>query len=321
VVVLVGYDGMQSLDLVGPAEVFSVADQAPGERVGYRLVIASPDGKPITTNSGLRLAADVALPEISGEVDTVLVAGGLTFDSPYEPTELADQLKGIAGRARRVGSVCTGTFILAAAGLLDGRSATTHWVRCAQLARRYPQINVEPDRIFVRDGNVYTSAGVTAGMDLALALVEQDHGAELARKVARMLVLFLQRPGGQSQFSARLAHPIPSGSALRPVLDAIVAEPAEDHRVTTLATAAGISDRHLTRLFLHQTGTTPARFVEQVRVEAARELLERTTLPVETVATRSGFGSYETMRRAFGRVIGIGPGDYRQRFRCTEMVS
>jgi transcriptional regulator GlxA family with amidase domain len=227
-------------------------------------------------------------------------------------------LQRVAAGARRTCSVCTGAFLLASAGLLDGRAATTHWAFCAELARCHPRVCVEPDRIFVRDGTIMTSAGSTAGMDLTLALIEEDHGPDVARTVARWTVMFLQRPGGQSQFSERLALPGTIASPIRLVLDAIVAQPAADHRLAQLAKCAAISERHLRRMFVDQTGTTPARFVERVRVEAARERLERTATPIETVAASCGFGSPETMRRAFLRVLGVGPSDYRARFRSTD---
>jgi transcriptional regulator GlxA family with amidase domain len=231
---------------------------------------------------------------------------------------LASGLRRVSAGARRTCSVCTGAFLLAGAGLLDGKSATTHWAFCGELARRHPRVGVEPDRIFVRDGATMTSAGSTAGLDLTLALIEADHGADVARTVARWTVMFLQRPGGQSQFSARLALPGTIASPVRQILDAIVAEPAGDHRLAQLARRAAISERHLRRVFADQTGTTPARFVERIRVEAAREQLESTTAPIETVASACGFGSPETMRRAFLRVLGVGPSDYRARFRSTE---
>lgn len=320
-VVLVVFDGMQTLDAVGPAEVFSTASKLRGG--GYRLLVASPTGEPIRTDSGLTLGADAALLDVTDgadEADTLIVAGGIGTWQASQDRAVLDGIRRLAESARRVCSVCTGAFLLASCGLLAGRRATTHWSACGYLASEYPDIAVEPDRIFVRDGTVFTSAGVTAGIDLALALVEADHGAELAREVARWLVMFLQRPGGQSQFSARLDHPVPRDSLLRPVLDAVAADPAADHRTPRLAARAGVSERHLTRLFAEQAGTTPARFVERARVEAARELLESTDFGVRVVADRSGFGSEETMRRAFLRVLGVSPAGYRARFRCTPLM-
>lgn len=317
-VLVVVYDGVQLLDAVGPAEVFSTATKLRGGS-GYELLVVSPDGADIRSDSGLRLGVDGALHEVRREIDTLVVAGGLGAFAAAESEELVAGLRPLVERTRRVCSVCTGALILGAGGWLAGRAATTHWMACTELARRHPDVRVEPDRIFVRDGSVYTSAGVTAGMDLALALLEDDHGADLARAVARALVLLLQRPGGQSQFSARLDHPVPPVSPLRPVLDAVIADPSADHRLPSMAVRAAVSERHLTRLFVEHTGTTPARFVERIRVEAARDLLERGSMPIEAVSTRIGFGRGETMRRAFLRVLGVAPSDYRDRFRGTAL--
>jgi transcriptional regulator GlxA family with amidase domain len=318
VVVHVAYPGAAILDLVGPAEVFAAANRFADSGPSYVQLVASVDGAPITGQSGLRVEVDVRLSSVIGRIDTLRVAAGLTYTDAMRSQELLAGVRRIASRARRVGSTCVGAFVLAAAGLLNGRRATTHWAFCEELGRDFPEITVEPDRIYVRDGNVFTSAGVTAGMDLALALVEADHGVEVARAVARWLVLFMQRPGGQSQFSERLAHPIQSDSALRAVCDEIVADPSGDHSVPSLAERAALSERHLARLFIAETGTTPARFVERARVEAARDLLESARASVETVAEQAGFGSAETMRRAFLRVLGVGPADYRARFGLTH---
>jgi transcriptional regulator GlxA family with amidase domain len=318
-VIFVAYPGVSVLDVVGPAEVFTAANWITRSGSSYRLLVASEDGEPIAGNSGLRLDVDGSLSSIKGRVDTVLISGGLTYVEAMRSDELLAEVSRIAGRARRVGSICTGALVLAATGLLDGRTATTHWAFCDDLARDFPEITVEPDRIFVRDGNVFTSAGVTAGMDLALALVEADHGIEVARKVARWLVIFVQRPGGQSQFSERLAHAVPLDSAVRAVLDEIAADPSGDHSVPRLAERAALSERHFARVFIAETGTTPARFVERARVEAARDLLDAGHMPVDTVADEVGFGSAETMRRAFLRVLGVGPADYRARFGARQL--
>lgn len=311
-VVLVAYPGVQALDIVGSAEVLAGADRVVGGRA-YALTIATPDGRSARSDAGLRLEADCALGEIDPPLDTLMIAGGWSYRSAMQDAALISELRRLARRSRRVASVCTGAFILAKAGLLAGRRATTHWAYCRELADEFPAVRVEPDRIYVRDKPIITSAGVTAGMDLALALVQEDHGDEPARQVARWLVMFIHRPGGQSQFSERLAHPVSASSPLRAALDAIVAHPAADHRLAVLADRCGLSDRHFRRLFVQTTGTTPGHFVERVRVEAARDLLEG-GLPVSTAASRSGFGSPETMRRSFLRVIGVGPADYRARF-------
>jgi len=311
-IALVAYPGLQPLDIVGPAEVFAGANRAVGSQA-YALIIATPDGGSARSDTGLRLEADCALGEIDPPLDTLVVAGGWSYRDAMNDAVLLSEVRRLARCSRRVASVCTGAFILAEAGLLDGCRATTHWAYCRELAAGFSAVRVEPDRIYVRDGRITTSAGVTAGMDLALALVQQDHGDEVARRVARWLVMFIHRPGGQSQFSERLAYPVSASSPLRAALDAIVADPAADHRLAVLAARCDLSDRHFRRLFVHTTGTTPGRFVQRVRVEAARDLLEG-GLPVSTAASRSGFASAETMRRSFLRVTGVGPADYRTRF-------
>jgi transcriptional regulator GlxA family with amidase domain len=317
-VVLVAFEGVQLLDVIGPSDILDAATRLLGGNGGYRMLVATPDGQPVRGSGGLRLSADLALGQVRRRgVDTVVVGGGLQIDDVLGDPRLAPALKRIAPGARRTCSVCAGAFLLAEAGLLDGKAATTHWAFCEELARRHPNVRVEPDRIFVRDGRISTSAGMTAGMDLALALVEEDHGPEIARTVARWTVMFLQRPGGQSQFSERLALPAGVATPIRETLDRIAADPAGDHRLPQLAQRASLSERHLRRLFAEQTGTTPARFTERVRVEAARDLLADTTSPIDTVASGCGFGSAETMRRAFLRVLGVGPADYRARFRTS----
>jgi transcriptional regulator GlxA family with amidase domain len=317
-VVLVAFDGVQLLDIVGPSDVLDAATQLLGGKGGYRMLIATPDGQPVRGSAGVRLGADISLGQVRRRgVDTVIVGGGLQIDRFLADPRLVPAVRRLAAGARRTCSVCTGAFVLAEAGLLEDRAATTHWAFCEQLARRHPGVRVEPDRIFVRDGPVATSAGLTAGMDLALALIEEDHGPEMARTVARWTVMFLQRPGGQSQFSERLDLPAGVAAPVREILDAIVAEPAGDHRLPQLARRASLSERHLRRLFSEQTGTTPARFTERVRVEAAREQLEDGAGTVDAIAARCGFGSTETMRRAFLRVLGVGPAEYRTRFRSA----
>ena len=316
---LVIFDGMQLLNVLGPAEVFDAANSVLGDRPGYRVLVASGDGRAVRSAPGLRIATDAALPHVKARgLDTLIVAGGMNIHEVRSDPRLLGELRRLSAGARRTCSVCTGAFILAEAGLLDGRRATTHWAFCAELAHSYPQVSVEPDRIFVRDGTTTTSAGASAGIDLALALVQEDHGADVARTVARWLVVFLQRPGGQSQFSERLSVPTTTNSHVRMLLDAIAADPAADHRQARLARRVSLSERHLRRVFLEQTRTTPARFVERVRVETARAMLDHGSATIESVAKRSGFGSPETMRRAFMRVIGIGPADYRERFQRTD---
>jgi transcriptional regulator GlxA family with amidase domain len=311
-VVIVSYPGATLLDVVGPSEVFWVATRA-GADPGYELVVASLDGGPAPASSGLVLDT-VRLSTVRGPIDTLMVVGGLPARRPDHERRLPAAIARMAPRCRRVASVCTGAFLLAEAGVLDGRRATSHWAWCESLARRYPAVHVESDRIFVRDGDVWTSAGITAGMDLALALVEDDHGPELAREVARWLVLFVQRPGGQTQFSARLDVPVPHRADVRGVLDAIAADPGADHSVTTVARRAGMSERHLARVFRAETGTTVAQHVERVRVEAARHLLESSDSGLDAIARRCGFGTVETFHRSFKRRTGITPGEHRARF-------
>jgi transcriptional regulator GlxA family with amidase domain len=317
-VVFVAFDGIQLLDLVGPAEVLDAATRLLPDDGGYQVAVASRGGRAVRAASGLRLSADLALHHVRGRgLDTLIVPGALGVDAALADQRLIADVGRLAAGARRTCSVCTGAFVLAACGLLDGRSATTHWAFGDELRRRHPTVRLEPDRIFVRDGAITTSAGVTAGIDLALALVEEDHGPELARTVARWIVAFLQRPGGQAQFSERLILPAGVGSPVRTVLDRVAADPAGDHRQAQLARHAAVSERHLRRLFAQQAQTTPARFVERIRVEAARNLLETTTASIEEIARRSGFGSSETMRRSFHRTLGTTPAEYRSRFHVS----
>ena len=312
VVVIVVFDGMKLLDVAGPAEVFAEANRF---GASYRLVIASVDGEDVTTSIGTRFAVSARIGSVKS-ADTALVSGGDDLiGRPIDPA-LVDALKTLRPRARRMASICTGSFVLAQAGLLDGRRATTHWRHTRLLARAYPAITVEPDAIFVRDGDVYTSAGVSAGIDLALALVEDDYGVDLVRDVARSLVVFLKRAGGQSQFSALVEAYPPPRSQLRAVTDAIAANPAGDHSVKRLAARASLSTRQLTRLFQTELGTTPARYVETIRIDSARAALDAGRSVAET-AELAGFGSAETLRRVFVTELGISPRAYRERFRST----
>jgi transcriptional regulator GlxA family with amidase domain len=312
-VVLVVFPGLQSLDLTGPMEVFDVANREAGGPA-YRLQVASLDAGPVRTSSGLDVCAQVALRDLDGPIDTLVVVGG---DGTYQAVvddQLIAQVARLAPLARRVTSVCSGAFVLARAGLLDGRRATTHWTVCDLLADSFPQVEVDPDPIFVRDGDVYTSAGVTAGMDLALALVEDDLGRDVALAVARHLVLFLRRPANQSQFSAQLAAQMADRDGLRDAQRHVIDHPESDCSVAALARIAAMSERHFARCFTEEVGVTPARFVERIRVETARRLLEDTDEGVEGIAARAGFGTAETMRRTFLRVLRTSPTAYRTRF-------
>jgi transcriptional regulator GlxA family with amidase domain len=279
--------------------------------------LATMDGLPCPTSSGLVLMPDAAVREVRGKVDTLLVAGGAGTPEAMRDPKLLIGIARLARNARRITSVCSGAFLLAEVGLLDGKRATTHWSACDIFARRYPTIDVDPDPIYTRDGNIWTSAGVTAGMDLALALVEDDLGRDTALAIARRLVLFLRRPGNQSQFSAQLAAQTADRDGLRQVQRWIADHPDDDLSVTALSRRAGMSERHFARSFRDEIGVTPARYVEQVRIEAARRLLEETDEGVDAVARRCGFGTSETLRRSFLRLLHLSPAEYRRRFRTA----
>ncbi|WP_296370915.1 GlxA family transcriptional regulator [Pseudonocardia sp.] len=311
---IVVFDGVKLLDVAGPSEVFSEANRMGAD---YGLTLCAVGGGAVSASTGMTIPVDADATDPGLRFDTLLVMGGDVFPGrPVDPP-LRDAVRDVAARSGRVCSVCTGTFILAAAGLLDGRRATTHWRHTGVLSRGYPKITVEPDAIFVRDGGTFSSAGVTAGIDLALALLEDDHGEQLARQVAQSLVVFLQRPGGQSQFSPTLSGPRPRTPALRSVFDAVAADPADDHSTPRLAARAALSPRHLTRLFRDELGTTPARYVESVRFDAAKSALESGHTVTE-VAERVGYGSPETLRRAFVARLGVSPSAYQQRFRSAQ---
>jgi len=313
-VTVLAFPGVQAIDVFGPIEVFSAADRLAGGGA-YEIELVAGRRGAIDTSSGVRVLADRTASAVRGPLDTLIVAGGEGVSAALGDRRLIRWLAGAAARSRRLCSVCTGAFLLAEAGLLDGRRATTHWAACEELARRYGEVAVEPDPIFVRDGNVATSAGVTAGIDLALALVEEDLDPELARQVARWLVLFLRRPGDQAQFSGALEAPVAERPALRELQDWIPGHLAEDLSVAALAERAAMSPRNFARAFRRELGATPASYVERLRVELARSHLESSDLPIEVVATQCGFGTVETLRRAFQRRVGTSPGQYRERFR------
>ena len=312
------FPGVQSLDLTGPLEVFTGAQQLievthRPER-GYETTVLSADGASLRTSSALTVTPDVALHDAPAEIDTLIVAGGAGHAAAAADPRLVEWIARTASTARRTASVCTGAFLLARAGLLDGRTATTHWASAGELARVHPQVRVDPQPIYLRDGRIWTSAGVTAGMDLALALIEEDLDRQAALTIARHLVLFLRRPGNQSQFSATLAAQQPERRPLREVQRLALENPAEDLSVEAMAAVAHMSPRHFARAFRAETGVTPARYVERVRLEAARRRLEDTAEPVAAVAAACGFGTSETMRRAFLRALGVAPAEYRRRF-------
>jgi transcriptional regulator GlxA family with amidase domain len=309
-IVFAVYTGITALDLVGPHEVLGAAG-------GYDLTVAAIEPGPVRSTRGPDLVAARGLGSIRGPVDTVIVIGGEGARDAAADPALVREVRRIAGRARRVASVCTGAFVLAAAGLLDGKRATTHWASCDALAREYPAVSVDPEPIFVRDDAVWTSAGVTAGMDLALALVADDHGRDHALAVARWLVMYVQRPGGQAQFSAQVATQAAARDPLRELQAWITEHPDDDHSVQRLAARVAMSPRHFARVFRAEVGCTPAAYVESTRVEVARRLLETTSYAVDDVARAAGFGTPETLRRAFARRVGASPTDYRERFALT----
>jgi transcriptional regulator GlxA family with amidase domain len=318
-VAILVYPGVQSLDVTGPLEVFAGAAQlielAARTEPGYEIRIVSADGAPLRCSSGLTLIPDLRLSDAPTELDTLIVAGGSGHREAAADNTILEWIKRTASRSRRTASVCTGAFLLARAGLLDGRRATTHWASADELARLHPQVHVDAEPIFLRDGPIWTSAGVSSGMDLALALVEEDLDREAALTIARHLVLFLRRPGNQSQFSATLAAQQPEREPLREVQRRVIEDIAAPHTVEAMAAAANMSARHFARAFRAETGLTPARYVERVRLEAARRRLEETAEPVAALAASCGFGTAETMRRSFLRALGVGPAEYRRRFR------
>lgn len=344
-IVLVTYPDIQPLDLVGPAEVFGVASDvvhgqrsadsagdSPGEHVEfwnlkdddqeqrpYEVEVVAEKVEPLVTRTGgYSILPGQRLTDLQGPIDTLIVSGGVGAFEASKSEALVEWIGQAAGRSRRVASVCTGAMLLAAAGLLDGHRATTHWAICSEMARRYPEVEVDSDPIFIEDRGVWTSAGVTAGMDLSLAMVAEDFGEQVALDVARWMVLFLRRPGGQAQFSSHVSSP-----AVRPGLRGLqlwMADHLEaDLRVEALADRALMSPRNFARAFRKETGMTPASYVEMLRVERARQLLEGPSQPIEQIAISCGFGTPETMRRAFSRRLGVSPAGYRERFR-RELV-
>ncbi|MDT5339247.1 MAG: hypothetical protein QOD90_4752 [Mycobacterium sp.] len=317
-VVLVGFQGVQALDLVGPFEVFTgatlcLAGEGRGDD-GYEVTIAAANGKSISTGTGLEIVAS-PLPDPRRSVDTVVLPGGFGTDAARRDEDLIAWIQAVSENARRVVSVCTGAFLAAQAGLLDGCRATTHWAFANQLASEFPAVTVDPEPIFLRSSpKTWTAAGVTAGIDLGLSLVEDDYGTDVAQTVARWLVLYLRRPGGQTQFAAPVWMPRARRAPIRTVQEAIEGEPGGAHSVPDLARRAAMSARHFTRVFTDEVGEAPGAYVERVRTEAARRQLEETDDTVTVIAGRCGFGTAETMRRNFVRRMGISPDQYRKSF-------
>jgi transcriptional regulator GlxA family with amidase domain len=334
-IIILAVPDSEALDVVGPYEVFASAQRAlsdpsslPPRAAGIARATRSRDyapqiaavggtGKPLVTEAGISIVPHVSLERLAASnlaIDTFIVAGGAGARRSVADRALLKLVRRVAGRSRRVASVCTGAFVLAAAGLLDGKRATTHWAFCDALAQQFPGVTVEREPIYVREGGVWTSAGVTAGIDLALAMVEEDHGRELALLLARWLVVFVRRSGGQAQFSAQLLAQTAERDALRELQSFILEHPEQVLDVPSLARRAAMSVRHFSRSFRAETGVSPAAYVERVRVETARRLLESSQNAVEQIATRAGFGTPEALRRAFARRVGVSPREYRARF-------
>lgn len=306
------FDGVKTLDYVGPAEVFIEANQ----RVdAYDVVLLSPDGNDVETSIGTRMSVHAAAVG-SGDFDTVVIPGSERHPRDFVTAEVLGAARSLASRTRRLASICSGAFVLAALGEFRGRRATTHWKFADDLAKRYPDIRVEPDAIFVRDGDVYSSAGVAAGIDLALALVEDDHGPEVARQAAQLLLVYMQRSGGQSQFSAPLRSPAPQTRLVRDIVTLIERDPAHPFTLHELAAHANISVRHLTRLFRDELDSSPTEYIAELRYDAARVCLEAGSTVTEA-AIHAGFSSAEALRRAFVTRLGISPSKYQKHFRTT----
>jgi transcriptional regulator GlxA family with amidase domain len=318
-IAIVAFDGAEVIDLTGPMEVFALASLGI-QRAGianenvYPIQVLAKEPGLVTTSSGLKIHAEGAYGDLRDDIDTLLIPGAPDVTAILSDPALQDWVFAMSGRVRRLVSVCTGAFLLARTGLLDGRCATTHWAYCDRLAADYPRVGVESDRIFLRDGPISTSGGITSGIDLALSLLEEDWGREMALGIARMMVVFLRRPGGQSQFSGYLVSEATNHPDLRKLQVWIMEHPAEDLRIEVLAERMAMSPRNFARVFQAETGMTPAKFVEKARIDAARHFLGSSEHRVETVAVVSGFGDAERMRRAFIRNLGINPHDYRARF-------
>ncbi|MEV6205803.1 helix-turn-helix domain-containing protein [Kitasatospora sp. NPDC051914] len=325
-VVVVAFPGVELLDVTGPTEVFSVATRLLGpDRPGYRVEIAAAAAGELRTSAGVRLVADVALDEAVDGVDTLLVAGAMDLsagrvEAVVDPV-VTEWLPLAAPQARRVAGLCAGAHLLAAAGVLDGLPATTHWLTAGQLAADHPSVDVDPDPIFVRSGRVWTCAGVTAVLDLALAMVAEDHGQALALEVARALVMYVKRPGGQSQFSVPLSLQAPADDRIDALRLWIQDHLAEDLPAQVLPDRLNLSVRHFSRLFRRRTGRTPADYLEAVRLEAARRLLEESDRSLPAIAAGTGLGSVETLHRVFRNRLGTTPAEYRRRFRSPDATA
>jgi transcriptional regulator GlxA family with amidase domain len=308
------YPGVQMLEVSGPLDVFSEAAQLSGRPDAYQFELIAVDEGMIRASNGMLLQPTCTIDSLPRDIDTLLVAGGPSILAQEKNAHLMHWLVRQADMVRRLGSICSGALLLAAAGLLEQRSVTTHWSISSQLARRFPSTKVEQDRIYIRDGSIYTSAGVSAGMDLALALVEEDMGSEIALQVARRLLMYLKRPGGQSQFAEQPSASVAERSAIRAVQEWVSENLGKDLSVERLAERAAMSVRNFSRLFKADTGMTPATFVEDARLAAARRILEASPAPMKRVADWAGFPDPSSLRRAFVRRLGVTPSDYRKQF-------
>lgn len=319
-IVMLAFPQCELIDVTGPLSVFSFANIVLSQ-IGlskeplYDLTVAAERQGPVKTFCKVSIHADQAFDSLTDGIDTLLIAGGLNVDEAVHDTRMRQWLRKMAPKTRRVGSICTGAFVLAESGLLDDRSATTHWSFCNKLAEQYRKIRVDHEKIFVRDGNVYTSGGVTAGIDMALNLVEEDWGWDLAARVARGMLIFMRRPGGQSQFSTYVMNEAKTRKDFRELQAFIVSNPQADLSVDKLAERMAMSPRNFSRIFCHEVGISPAKFVERIRLEAARNIILQTDLPVESVAARCGYNSAEQMRRSFYRLLSVSPNEYRANFK------
>ncbi len=314
-IVILAPQGVQSLDIVGPAEVFWEAARRLGNPDAYQVQIMGVTGAPIRGTGTLRFLPDRTIHDPDEPIDTLLVGGDPSFQEPDPAVSV--WLARRAPQTRRYGSICTGVFLLAEAGLLEGKQVTTHWECAEKLRHDYPQLNIDSDQIFIRDGQLSTAAGVTAGIDLALALVEEDYGRDIALIVARYMVVFLKRPGGQSQFSAHLTAQIAEKGPIQSIAEYILTHLRAELTVETLAGRANMSTRNFSRVFLRDIGVTPADFVEAARLDAARRLLQDSAMPLQRIADQCGFADVHNMRRVFRRSLGVGPTDYRATFQTS----
>jgi len=313
-IAILAFPRFQLLDVAGPADVFAEASQQLGDPKAYQVSLIGTEAGMLSSSAGLRMAVDATVATHRGRIDTLLVAGSPRRADMVVDDALRRWLQRQSRAVRRYGSVCTGAFALASAGLLEGKRVATHWNSTERLAADHPEACVEPDAIYVKDGKLFTSAGVTAGMDLALAMVEDDHGRELALSVARQLVMFLKRPGGQSQFSAHLAAQTAQRSDVGGIQDYVLSHLREDLSVPALARRAGMSERTFARVFRDETGTTPAEFVENARIDAARRMAEESDQPAKRLADAVGYANVDGFRRAFSRRLGLTLVEYRKRF-------